>query len=107
MNRILKSVLRTGIAVLEQPDRAREPLRDHIRDTADILRRRIRGEHRTLRFVLTFAAGVGVGFGVGILTAPVSGAHSRNTLGGKGRDVGNRIKTQSVVEGDFATGTRG
>lgn len=107
MSRILKSLLRTGLDLLEQPDRTTEPVRDHIRETADVLRRRIRGENRTLRYVLTFAAGVGVGLGVGILTAPVSGAESRNTIAGKVRDVGNRIKTQGAVEGDFATGTEG
>jgi hypothetical protein len=107
MNRILKSILRTGLEVLDQPDRSREPVLDHIKDTADIVRRTIRGEDRTLRYVLTFAAGVGVGLGVGILVAPGSGAQSRSTIAGKVREVGSRIKTQSAVKGDFATGTQG
>jgi hypothetical protein len=36
----------------------------------------------------------------------VSGAQSRNTIAGKVREVGSRIKTQSAVKGDFATGTQ-
>jgi hypothetical protein len=107
MNRILKSLLRTGLEVLDQPDRTREPVLNQIRNTAEIVRRTIRGEDHTLQYVLTFAAGVGVGLGVGILIAPVSGAQSRNTIAGKVREVGTRIKTQSAVKGDFATGTQG
>ena len=101
MNRILKSLLRAGVDLLEQP-----PVRDNIRETAaDLLRRRIRGKDHTLRYVLTFAAGVGVGIGVSMLTAP--GAQSRSTIAGKVQDVGNRIKTQSAAERDFTTGTQG
>lgn len=98
MNILLKS-LRRGLDLLEQPDWAQ------IRETADLLRRRIRGEDRTLRYVLTFAAGVGVGLGVGILTAPGSGTQNRSTIAGKVREVGKRIKPQPAVEGDLATGT--
>jgi hypothetical protein len=107
MNRTLKMLLRTGLNLLEQSDRATKPIRDHIAETADLVRRRIRGEDHTLRYVLTFAAGVGVGVGVGILTAPTSGAQSRNSISEKVREVGKRIKTQGGVEGDFATGSHG
>ena len=107
MNRTLKMLLRTGLNILEQSDRATEPVREHMAETADLLRRRIRGEDHTLRYVLTFAAGVGVGFGVGILTAPTSGAQSRNSISEKVREVGKRIKTKSGVEGNLGTGSHG
>ena len=107
MHRIVKSLLRTGLDLLEQPNRATEPMRDQIRETADLLRRRIRGEDHTLRYVLTFAAGIGVGLGVGILTAPASGAENRSTIAGKVREVGNRMKTQTAMKDDFSTGTSG
>jgi hypothetical protein len=107
MNRTLKMLLRTGLNVLEQSDRATEPVREHIAKTADLLQRKLRGEDHTLRYVLTFAAGVGVGVGVGILTAPGSGAQSRNSISEKVREVGKRIKTQTGVEGNFSTGSNG
>lgn len=106
MDRALRSVVRMGLGLLEQRDRATEPVRDLIRETTDLLRRRIRGEDHTLRYVLTFAAGLGVGVGVGMLTAPVSGAQSRSTIVGKVHDIAKRIKTQSAVVGDAATGTQ-
>jgi hypothetical protein len=104
MNRTLKMLLRTGLNVLEQSDRATGPVREHIADTADLLRRRIRGEDHTLRYVLTFAAGVGVGLGVGILAAPASGEQSRSAIAGKMREVGERAKNISG-RGDRETGT--
>ena len=107
MNKTLKRLLRTALNILEQSDRTTEPIRDHIAETADLVRRRIRGEDHTLRYVLTFAAGVGVGVGVGILTAPGSGAQSRNSISQKVREVGKRIKTQGGVEADFGTGSHG
>ena len=107
MKRTLKMLLRTGLNILEQSDRATEPVREHIAETADLLQRKIRGENHTLRYVLTFAAGVGLGVGIGILTAPGSGAQSRNSISEKVREVGKRIKTQTGVEGNFATGSNG
>jgi hypothetical protein len=104
MNRTLKMLLRTGLTILEQSDRATEPVRQHIAETADLLRRKIRGEDHTLRYVLTFAAGVGVGLGVGLLTAPASGEESRSAIAGKMREVGERAKNISS-KGDLATGT--
>ena len=100
-------LLRTGINILGQSDRTTDPVREQVAETADRLRRKLRGEGRTLRYVLTFAAGVGVGVGVGILSAPGSGAQSRNSISEKVREVGNRIKTQSGVEGNVATGRHG
>jgi len=107
MSRTLKMLLRTGLNILEQSDRATEPVREHVAEAADLLRRKIRGEDHTVRYFLTFAAGVGVGVGVCILTAPGIGAQSRNFISEKVREVGNRIKTQSGVEGNFATGSHG
>jgi len=107
MNKALKMLLRTGLNIVEQSDRATEPIRDHIVETADLVRRRIGGEDHTLRYVLTFAAGVGVGVGVGILAAPTSGAQSRSSISEKVREVGNRIKTKSGVEGTLGTGSVG
>ena len=107
MNRALKMLLRTGLNMLEQSDRATEPVREHIADTADLLRRKIRGEDHTLRYVLSFAAGVGVGVGVGILTAPGSGAQNRNSISEKIREVGNRIKTQVAQRETLPLGVAG
>jgi hypothetical protein len=104
MNRLLKSLLQTGLYFLEQPDRALGSWRKRIKEDVDEVGRRFRREDHTLRYVLSFAAGVGVGLGVGILTAPASGEESRSAIGGKVRDVSERVKNISGRD-DLPTGT--
>jgi hypothetical protein len=69
-----------------------------------VSRSTISGEDHTLRYILTFAAGIDVGVGVGMLSAPASGEGSRSAIAGKVRDVSDRVKNISS-EGDLATGT--
>ena len=97
-HRFLKSLLQTGISLLDQPDRTAEALREE-------LGRGFRREDHTIRYVMVFAAGVGVGFGIGVLTAPASGIESRSAIANKVRKVSDRAKTQISGEGNFATGT--
>jgi hypothetical protein len=92
MNKLLKSLLQTGLYFLEQPDRAAEAARERVKEDINEVAERFRGQDHTLRYVLTFAAGVGVGLGVGMLTAPASGEGSRSALAGKVREVGDRVK---------------
>jgi hypothetical protein len=96
--RFLKSLLQTGISLLDQPDRAAEALREE-------LGRRFRREDHTIRYVMVFAAGVGVGLGIGVLRAPASGVESRSAIANKVRKVSDRTKTQISGEGNFASGT--
>ncbi len=97
-HRFLKSLLQTGISLLDQPDRTAEALREE-------LGRRFRREDHTIRYVMVFAAGVGVGLGIGVLRAPASGVESRSAIANKVRKVSDRAKTQISGEGNFATGT--
>ena len=96
--RFLKSLLQTGIGLLDQPDRAAEALHEE-------LGRGFRREDHTIRYVMVFAAGVGVGLGIGVLTAPASVVESRSAIANKVRKVSDRAKTQISDEGNFATGT--
>jgi hypothetical protein len=105
MNKLLKSLLQTGLYFLEQPDRASEAVRERVKEGIDEVERKLKGEDHTLRYVLTFAAGVGVGLGVGMLTAPSSGEESRGAIAGKVRDVGDRVKKHVSGEHNPATGT--
>ena len=105
MNKLLKSLLQTGLYFLEQPDRAAEAARERVKEDIDEVGRKFQGEDHTLRYILTFAAGVGVGLGVGMLTAPSSGEESRSAIASKVRDVGDRVKKHVSGERDPATGT--
>jgi hypothetical protein len=105
MNKLLKSLLQTGLYFLERPDRAAEVVRGRVKEGIDEVERKFEGEDHTLRYVLTFAAGVGVGLGVGMLTAPSCGEESRSAIAGKVRDVGDRVKKHVSGERNPATGT--
>jgi hypothetical protein len=92
MNKLLKSLLQTGLYFLEQPDRATAAVRERVKEDIDDVAEKFQGQDHTLRYVLIFAAGVGVGLGAGMLTAPASGEDSRSALAGKVREVGDRVK---------------
>ena len=63
-------------------------------------------EDHTLRNVLSFAAGMGLGIGAGILLAPASGAEIRSSISNRVKDISNvgkrRVPTEARVT---ATGT--
>jgi hypothetical protein len=105
MNKLLKSLLQTGLYFLEQPDRAAQAVRERVKEEIGQAARKFRREDHTLRYVLTFAAGVGVGLGVGILAAPDSGEENRSAIAGKVREVGDRVKKKVSREAGSSTGT--
>jgi hypothetical protein len=121
MNKLLKSVLKTVVYLLDQTESVAEDMRDRVADGVDRagdrmsdLRARARdfypGEDHTLRNILTFAAGVGVGVGAAMLFAPASGEEIRSQIGEKVQDISDRVrdKFSSASEGRRdATGTEG
>jgi hypothetical protein len=105
MNKLLKSLLQTGLYFLEQPDRAAQAVRERVKEGIDEAARKFQREDHTLRYVLTFAAGVAVGLGVGILKAPATGEKSRSAIAGKVREVGDTVKKHVSGEAGSSTGT--
>ena len=84
MKKLLKSILKTATYVLEQSDRVSEETRHRVREGVDRVGDRVSGlrdqardlyghEDHTLRNVICFTAGVGVGVGAALLCAPASG----------------------------------
>lgn len=119
MNKLLKSVLKTAVYLLEQTESVAEEMRDrvaegveHASDRVSNLRDQARdiyaGEDHTLRNALTFAAGVGVGIGAAILFAPASGEEIRSQIGEKVQDIGDRVRDRFSTETRrTSTGTEG
>jgi gas vesicle protein len=117
MNKLLKSVLRTVVYLLEQTENVADDMRERVSDTVDRagdrisdLRDRARDfypeEDHTLRNILTFAAGVGVGAAAAILLAPASGEEFRSQIGDKVQDIGGRVRSRFSSESS-KTGTEG
>lgn len=119
MSNILKSLLKTAVYILDQTDRAAADMRDRVSERAERVsdrvsdltdqgRQAIYGEDHTLRHVLLFAAGVGVGVGAGILLAPSSGEELRSSMRERVEDIGDRVRGRfSSAVGTRASGTEG
>ncbi|MGB2605841.1 MAG: YtxH domain-containing protein [Candidatus Sulfotelmatobacter sp.] len=119
INKLLKSVLKTVVYLLEQTESVAEEMRDRVADSVDHASDRVSdlrdqardmyaGEDHTLRNVLTFAAGVGVGIGAAILLAPASGEEIRGQIGDKVQDIGDRVRERfSSASRTAPTGTEG
>jgi hypothetical protein len=117
MNKLLKSVLKTAVYLLEQTENVAEEMRDRVADGVDHAGHRISdlrdqardmyaGEDHTLRNALTFAAGVGVGIGAAMLLAPASGEEIRGQIGDKVQDIGDRVRDRfSSASRRASTGT--
>jgi hypothetical protein len=107
VNRLVKSLLRTGMFLLDQSDQATADVRDRFRDGIDEISDRTRRVMRSqqshfMRDALTFAAGVTVGIGVGMLFAPASGEETRNTIADKAQDVSNKVRDRFAAESERA-----
>jgi hypothetical protein len=123
MNNLIRTILKTAVYFLDQTDRFTSDLRDRVSDGVDRAADRVsdrvsdlrqqteelyEGETHTMRNLVTFAAGVGVGVGAAILFAPASGQEIRNSISDKVHDIGDRVRdrfSSSVSRG--VTGTEG
>lgn len=121
MNKLLKSVLKTVVFLLEQTEGTAGNVRDRVSQGVDRVADRMSdlrdqaediysgGQDHTLRNVLTFAAGIGVGVATAMLFAPASGEEIRSQIGEKVHDIGGRVRERFSSEqgGRSATGTEG
>ncbi len=102
-NKLLNSVLKTAVYIMdqtaEQVDRASDRASEIAEDAKSAIYPR---EDHTLRNVLSFAAGIGVGVGAAMLLAPSSGAELRGQINDKVQDISNKIKGRGE---SYPTGT--
>lgn len=112
MHKLLKSVLRTAVYLLEQSAAAAGDVRERVSDGVSDLRDRTQSlyarKDHTVRKVISFGAGLGLGIGAAILFAPTSGEETRKSIGEKIQDVGEQARDRfSRKMGKAETGTDG
>jgi gas vesicle protein len=95
--------------LLEQSDQATADIRDRVREGVEDISSRTRQAMRSpqsyvARDILTFAAGVSLGLGLGILFAPAPGYQTRTTIGNKVQEVGNKVRERFSAETERAAG---
>jgi hypothetical protein len=103
MNKLIRSILKTAVYFLDQTSSFTSDVRDRAYDGLDRATDRVAdlreqaedlysGDDHTVRNVLTFVAGVGVGIGAALLFAPASGEEIRGQIGDKVQDIGDRVR---------------
>ena len=118
MKKLLKIALGTGLFMLDQSDRTRRSVRNHVGDLREFARDSYETaadrvskvfhreeENHTAWNLLRFAAGVGVGIGVGMLLAPDKGEETRAKLAEKAQDFGDNVRQRFASTNLQATGT--
>ena len=105
LNNVVKSILKTAVYLMDQTadtvDRASTRASEMAEDAREALYPR---EDHTLRNVMAFAAGVGVGIAAGMLLAPSSGTELRNNITDKVQEITNRVANRAE---SYSTGTEG
>lgn len=105
LNNVVKSILKTAVYLMDQTadtvDRASSRASEMAEDARDAFYPR---EDHTVRNLLAFAAGVGVGIGAGMLLAPSSGTELRNNISDKVQEITNRVTSRGE---SYSTGTEG
>jgi gas vesicle protein len=103
INNLVRSILKTAVYIMDQTSDQVDRVSDRASEIADSAREAIYpSEDNTLRNLLAFAAGIGVGIGAGMLLAPSSGAELRSSIGEKVQDIGERVRNRGER---YATGT--
>jgi gas vesicle protein len=109
VNKLLKSVLKTAVILIDQYSdevaRVSERVSDRVSALSDRGRQAIYPENHTLGRVLSFAAGVGLGIGAGVMLAPASGAETRDAINEKVHEIGAKVREQFTASASQATGT--
>ena len=106
LGNVVKSLLKTAVYIMdqtaEQVDRASERASEIADDARNAIYPR---EDHTLRNILAFAAGVGVGIGAGMLLAPSSGTELPGSISDKVQEIGNKVRNRGEKYPDTSTGT--
>lgn len=103
INKFVKSILKSIVYIMDETADRVDRVSDRASEVAENTRSVIYpNEGHTLRNVMSFAAGIGVGVAAGVLLAPSSGAELRNTISDKVHDISDKVRGRSEP---YATGT--
>lgn len=107
MKKFWKIALGTGLSLLDQSDRAKKNVGDHIDDLRESAQDTYQAAadgvaatdalqnddgHDAVWGLLKFAAGLGIGIGVGLLVAPANGEQTRAKLAERAQEFGGNVR---------------
>ena len=104
-NGFVKSLLKAAVYILDQTAEQVDPASDRASPIPNGAKSAVYPEeNHTLRNILSFAVGLGLGVGAGILIAPASGEEIRSAIGDNIHDISGKVKEQISTQ-EPATGT--
>ena len=103
IEKFLRSILKSVVYIMDETANRVDRVSDRASEFAENTRSVIYpNEGHTVRNIMSFAAGIGVGVAAGILLAPSSGAELRSTISDKVQNIGDKVRGRSEP---YATGT--
>jgi YtxH-like protein len=95
LSNVVKSILKTAVYIMDQTAEQVDRATDRASELAEDARQAIypREDH-TVRNMLAFAAGIGVGVGAGMLLAPSSGTELRSQISDKVQEISNKVRSR-------------
>jgi len=103
IDKFVRSILKSIVYVMDEAANRVDRVSDRASEFAENTRSVIYpNEGNTLRNVMSFAAGIGVGVAAGLLLAPSSGAELRSTISDKVQNIGDKVRGRGEA---YATGT--
>lgn len=103
IDRFMKSILKSIVYIMDETADRVDRVSDRASEFAENTRSVIYpSEGQTVRNIVSFAAGIGVGVAAGLLLAPSSGAELRDTISDKVHTIGDKVRGRGEA---YATGT--
>lgn len=103
LDKFVKSILKSVVYIMDEAagrvDRVSDRASEFAENTRSII---YPNEGNTVRNLLSFAAGIGVGVTAGLLLAPSSGQELRNSISDKVQNISEKVRGRGQ---DYATGT--
>ena len=93
LDKFVRSILKSVVYVMDEAAHRVDRVSDRASEFADTTHRVIYpDEGITLRHLMSFAAGLGIGVAAGVLLAPSSGNELRSNIGDKVHDISDKIR---------------
>ncbi len=102
LDRVVKSILKSVVYIMDEAADRVDRVSDRASEFAENTRSAIYPEDHTVRNLVTFAAGIGVGVAAGMLLAPSSGQELRDSISGKVQNITDKVRGRAE---SYATGT--
>ena len=103
LEKLVKSILKSVVYIMDETADRVDRVSDRASQFADNTKSVFYpNQDRTMRNIMSFAVGVGVGVAAGMLLAPSSGQELRDNISDRVQNIGDRVRGRAE---SYATGT--